>query len=66
MSGYGVFSTGAISEGVLLFVIPSEGCISFSSSIMNDDFGERLRLRLKGAGPGGSTVGLAGWLAKNF
>jgi hypothetical protein len=64
MSGYGVFSTGAISEGELLFVIPSDGCISFSSSIMNDDFGERLRLRLKGAGPGGSTVGLAGWLAK--
>ncbi len=39
MSGYGVFSTGAISEGELLFVIPSDGCISFSSSIMNDDFG---------------------------
>ncbi len=30
MPGYGVFSTGAISEGDLLFVIPSHGCISFS------------------------------------
>lgn len=64
MPGYGVFSTGAISEGDLLFVIPSHGCISFSSSIMNDAFGERLRSLLKGAGPGRSTVGLAGWLAK--
>jgi hypothetical protein len=65
-TGYGVFASQPIDKGELLLVIPSKACLSFSSIITNDDdgFGQRLGSLLKVAGPGGSTVGLAGWLAK--
>jgi len=64
-SGYGVFATESISNNETLLIVPPHACISLTTATNCDkDFFNALGDRFEKAGPGGSIVCLAGWLAK--
>ncbi len=64
-AGYGAFATRDVSEGELLFSVPSSACVGLYDACGDEDVGESLA-RLVVKGQGGATVALAGILAKEW
>jgi SET domain len=62
--GYGAFVTQAVDENELLFRIPRAACITLSDALSDERYGESFRKLVEKAGPGGNTVVLAGYIAK--
>ena len=62
--GYGAFLTQAVETDELLFTIPREACLTLEDAVADDDVGLLLTKLMEKAGPGGNTVALAGYLAK--
>ena len=64
--GFGAFATAGIAKDELLFSVPRDACVTVSDATSDEDCGEALTNLLKKAGPGGTTVALAGYLAKEY
>jgi len=69
-AGYGVFINRPVEQGELLFSIPRNLCVTIekATTSVDDDgtFGDGLQNIVDKAGPGGSTVAMAGYMAKEF
>jgi len=69
-AGYGVFVDRPVQQGELLFSIPRTLCVTIekATSSVDDDgaFGDGLQTLIDTAGPGGSTVAMAGYMAKEY
>jgi len=70
-AGYGVFVKRPIEEGELLFSIPRNLCVTIEKATSSDDddggeFGKTLQALIEKAGPGGITVAMAGYMAKEY
>eukprot|EP00536_Pseudo-nitzschia_multiseries_P000652 jgi/Psemu1/294125/fgenesh1_pm.8_\ len=69
-AGYGVFVNRPIEEGELLFSIPRNLCVTIekATSSVDDEgeFGKTLQTIIEKAGPGGITVAMAGYIAKEY
>jgi SET domain len=62
--GYGAFVTDFVEENEVLFRVPRKACITLSDAYDDTQFGEIFQALSKKAGPGGNTVVLAGFIAK--
>lgn len=69
-AGYGVFVDKKVEEGELLFSIPRNLCVTIDKATLSSDddgtFGKGLSELIEKAGPGGSTVAIAGYMAKEY
>lgn len=65
-AGHGVFASQSLKEGELLFLIPREACISSQNVLNDEESGKAFQDIVDKAGPGGFTVCLAGFLAKEY
>ncbi len=69
-AGYGAFLLQDVQEGELLFSIPRNLCVTIEKATSSNDddgtFGDGLSTIVEKAGPGGSTVAMAGYLAKEY
>jgi hypothetical protein len=62
--GYGAFVTEAVEKGESLFSIPREACITLQDAKDDKDCGGTFQKVMEKAGPGGNTVVMAGFMAK--
>jgi len=62
--GYGAFASTSIPKEDLLFRIPRETCITATNVLTDPDIGDAAKNLMKKAGPGGFTVALAAFVAK--
>jgi len=71
-AGYGVFvgSDRSVQKGELLFSVPRNLCVTIEKATSSEDddgtFGDGLKQIVEKAGPGGSTVAMAGYMAKEY
>lgn len=69
-AGYGAFVNAPVKEGEILFSIPRDLCVTIekATTSVDDDgtFGQGLQTIVDKAGPGGSTVAMAGYMAKEY
>ena len=71
-AGYGVFvgNGRSVQKGELLFSVPRNLCVTIEKATSSEDddgtFGEGLQNIIEKAGPGGSTVAMAGFMAKEY
>jgi hypothetical protein len=64
--GYGAVVTDDVSKDEFLFSIPRNTCITTQNVLEDPKCGEAFQTLIKKAGPGGNTVCLAGFLAKEY
>jgi hypothetical protein len=64
--GFGAFITEDVSMHELLFTIPRNACITLQHVTDDPTCGEAFQALIKKAGPGGNTVSMAGFLAKEY
>lgn len=62
--GYGAFVTRPVDANELLFTIPRAACVTFSDALSDSSCGELFKTLIEKAGPGGNTVAMAGFIAK--
>jgi hypothetical protein len=62
--GYGAFVTEAVEKGELLFTVPREACITLQDAKDDSECGSTFQKVMEKAGPGGNTVVMAGFMAK--
>jgi SET domain len=62
--GYGAFVSEAAEAGEVMFMIPREACITLSDALNDKPCGTSFKQLIEKAGPGASTVALAGYLAR--
>ena len=62
--GYGAFVAAPVKEDELLFSVPRAACITFSDAVGDPGCGELFTKLIEKAGPGGNTVAMAGFIAK--
>jgi hypothetical protein len=62
--GYGAFVSRAVDENELLFRIPRAACVTLTDALSDEKCGDSFRKLVEKAGPGGNTVVLAGFIAK--
>lgn len=62
--GYGAFVSEAVKEGEVLVTIPRKACVSMDDVKADPENGKVFTKLIEKAGAGGSTVALAGFLAK--
>ncbi len=65
-SGYGVFVNDAVEADELLFTIPRSACITLDQALQDEVCGKIFQKIIDQAGPGGVTVALAGFMAKEW
>ncbi|CAJ1920210.1 unnamed protein product [Cylindrotheca closterium] len=63
-SGYGAFTNGEVKEGEIIFEIPRKACFTLEAALNDDKFGKAFKNLIEKAGPGGNTVVMAGYMAK--
>ena len=66
LGGFGAFAAADIAKDEVLFSVPRDACVTVSDATSDEDCGDALMNLLKKAGPGGTTVALAGYLAKEY
>lgn len=66
VSGYGVFVTDPVEPDELLFAIPRSACITLDAALQDPDCGPVFQKIIDQAGPGGVTVAMAGYMAKEW
>jgi hypothetical protein len=64
--GYGAFVQQPVSEGELLFEIPRALCLTLEDATGDAECGESFSKLIEKAGPGGNTVAMAGYMAKEY
>ena len=64
--GFGAFVTGDVEEGELLFTVPRKACLTLEDATGDANCGEAFANLIKKAGPGGNTVVMAGYMAKEY
>mmetsp|Transcript_21580 Transcript_21580/g.30471 ORF Transcript_21580/g.30471 Transcript_21580/m.30471 type:complete len:375 (-) Transcript_21580:1016-2140(-) len=64
--GFGAFVTAPVEENELLFTVPRNACVTLSDAMSDSNCGEAFGSLIKAAGPGGNTVVMAGYLAKEY
>ena len=68
--GYGAFvedeDNGGVEKDEILFTIPRTACLTLDKATSDDDFGETFQKLIEKAGPGGNTVVMAGYMAKEY
>lgn len=63
-NGCGAFVTQAVAEDELLWAVPRSACVTLETALQDAECGASLQKLVAAAGPGGNTVALAGFLAK--
>lgn len=64
--GYGAFVTSQVDEGEILFTVPRQACVTLSDATTDPKCGESFSKIMEKAGPGGNTVVMAAYLAKEY
>jgi hypothetical protein len=64
--GYGAFVSEAVAKDELLFTVPRQACVTLDDVTDDPNCGEAFANVIKKAGPGGNTVCMAGFLAKEY
>lgn len=64
--GYGAYVTGAVEEDELLFSVPRKACFTLEAATSDEKFGKAFTNLIEKAGPGGNTVVMAGYMAKEY
>jgi hypothetical protein len=64
--GYGAVVTEDVSEDELLFSIPRTACVTMQNVLEDAKCGKAFQALIQKAGPGGNTVCMAGFLAKEY
>lgn len=64
--GHGAFATSPLSKDELVFRIPREACVTSQDVWTDPDCGAAFQSIIKKTGPGGFSVCLAGYLAKEY
>jgi hypothetical protein len=65
-SGFGAFVTGTVEEDEILFTVPREACLTLEEATRDEKCGEAFSNLIEKAGPGGNTVVMAGYMAKEY
>lgn len=66
LGGYGAFVADEIDQDTLLFTIPRGACITLSDALQDPECGEAFQRIIQKAGPGGNTVVMAAYVAKQW
>lgn len=64
--GFGAFVNAPVEADEVLFTVPREACVTLTDAINDANCGEAFGNLIKAAGPGGNTVVMAGYLAKEY
>ena len=64
--GFGAFVTSEVEEGELLFTVPRKACLTLADATSDPTCGEAFTKLIEKAGPGGNTVVMAGYMAKEY
>jgi SET domain len=64
--GYGAFVTELVEEGELLFTVPRQACITLTDAMDDATRGAAFSKLIDRAGPGGNTVVMAGFMAREY
>lgn len=64
--GYGAIVTDDVEEDELLFTVPRSACLTLKDAIVDPVCGEAFAKLIEKAGPGGNTVAMAGYMAKEY
>ncbi len=64
--GFGAFVTSDVEEDELLFTVPREACLTLQDAIGDTNCGDAFGKLIEKAGPGGNTVVMAGYMAKEY
>jgi SET domain len=64
--GYGAFVSAQVEEGDILFTVPREACVTLADALKDPKCGETFSKVMEKAGPGGNTVVMAAYLAKEY
>ena len=64
--GFGAFVTSTVEENELLFTIPRQLCLTLADATSDPNCGEAFGKLIEKAGPGGNTVVMAGYMAKEY
>lgn len=64
--GYGAFVTAPVEEDELLFTVPRKACLTLEDVKQDSACGETFKKLMEKAGPGGVTVAMAGYMAKEY
>ncbi|KAG7342421.1 hypothetical protein IV203_007514 [Nitzschia inconspicua] len=64
--GYGAFVNEPVAEGELLFEIPRNLCLTIEDATGDADCGKLFTQLIEKVGPGGNTVAMAGYMAKEY
>lgn len=64
--GFGAFVTSDVPKDSLLFSVPRKACFTSDDAVTDEACGEAFRKVIEKAGPGGNTVVMAGYMAKEW
>lgn len=64
--GFGAFVNGPVEQGEILFTVPRKACFTLQDAINDENCGEAFTNLIEKAGPGGNTVVMAGYMAKEY
>ena len=64
--GYGAFVTAEVDEDELLFTVPRKACLTLEDATSDANCGDAFGKLIEKAGPGGNTVVMAGYMAKEY
>ena len=64
--GYGAFVRENVEEGEILFTVPRNSCVTLDDATSDPACGKAFQSIIEKAGPGGNTVVLAGYMAKEY
>jgi hypothetical protein len=64
--GYGAFVTSSVEEDELLFSVPRQACLTLDPATSDEKFGKAFTNLIEKVGPGGNTVVMAGYMAKEY
>lgn len=64
--GFGAFVTESVEENELLFTVPRQACLTLKDAMEDPKCGDAFAKLIERAGPGGNTVVMAGYMAKEY
>jgi hypothetical protein len=64
--GFGVYVSSEVAEDEVLFTVPRKACLTLDDATNDSNCGEAFSNIIDKAGPGGNTVAMAGYMAKEY
>eukprot|EP00566_Odontella_aurita_P018629 CAMPEP_0113555224 /NCGR_PEP_ID=MMETSP0015_2-20120614/16592_1 /TAXON_ID=2838 /ORGANISM="Odontella" /LENGTH=329 /DNA_ID=CAMNT_0000456465 /DNA_START=93 /DNA_END=1082 /DNA_ORIENTATION=- /assembly_acc=CAM_ASM_000160 len=64
--GFGAAVVEEVEEEELLFTVPRSACLTLKDAVTDSQCGEAFSKLIQKAGPGGNTVAMAGFMAKEY